>query len=176
MPSEVAPSMNITLPVIVPAVWEVTAAVNVTDVPNVEGFKEEVTAVAVAAAAAGLTVWLSADEVLPVKFASPPYTAVIEWAPAVRAEVARVALPLASVPMPSEVAPSMNVTLPVIVPAVCEVTAAVNVTDAPNVEGFKEEVTAVAVATVAAALTVCNTPEEVLGAKFASPLYWKLIE
>ena len=54
-----------------------------------------------------------------------------------------VALPLLSVPVPSVVAPSLKVTVPVGVPPV-EVTVAVNVTAAPNVEGFRDEANAVA--------------------------------
>jgi len=81
---------------------------------------------------------------------------VIECDPPERVAVLYVALPLLSVPVPSVVLPSLNVTVPV---AVDGVTVAVNVTDAPNVEGFADEDTAVV---VDALLTVCVRAEEVL--------------
>ena len=95
--------------------------------------------------AALFTVWVSAPEVLVAKFVSPPYTAVIEWPATDSAEVANVATPDPfSVPVPRVAAPSLNVTVPVGVPAL-EVTVAVNVTDWPNVEGLTEEPSPVAV-------------------------------
>jgi len=56
-------------------------------------------------------------------------------------EVLNVALPLASVPVPSVDAPSLKVTVPPGVPAV-ELTVAVKVTTVPNDDGFNDEVTA----------------------------------
>jgi hypothetical protein len=47
--------------------------------------------------------------------------------------------------LPNVVAPSRKVTVPVGVPAACEVTCAVNVTDCPMREGFNEEVKVVVV-------------------------------
>ena len=77
------------------------------------------------------TPWLKTAELLPLKRASPPYTAVMEWVPAVRLEVANVATPAVSVPVPSEVTPSLKVTVPVGVPVPggTTVTVAVKVTD-----------------------------------------------
>lgn len=49
------------------------------------------------------------------------------------------------VPVPNVVTPSMKVTVPLGVPAPDGVTVAVNVTDWPNTDGFREEVTAVVV-------------------------------
>lgn len=54
----------------------------------------------------------------------------------------KVALPPLSVPVPSVVVPSLNVTVPVGVAAVKE-TADVKVTAVRNVEGFRDETTAV---------------------------------
>ncbi len=56
-----------------------------------------------------------------------------------------VAAPPDTVPVPMGVPPSLNVTVPVNVPAVL-VTVAVNVTKVPNRDGFKSDVTLVAVA------------------------------
>jgi hypothetical protein len=53
----------------------------------------------------------------------------MEWAPVVNAVVLRVALPALIVPVPREVAPSRKVTVPVMVPAVFELTVAVSKTD-----------------------------------------------
>ena len=98
---------------------------------------------------------------LPAKVASPPYTAVIECVPCVRAEVANVAFPALTLPVPRVVAPSLNVTVPVIVPAVVEETIAVNVTDAPTVDGFSDDVTAVVVAAGAAPVTTSLSTADV---------------
>ena len=70
-PIVVAPSLNVTVPVGVPApgAEAVTVAVKVTDCPETDGLTEEASAVAVAAL---LTIWLRAAEVLVVKLPSPP--------------------------------------------------------------------------------------------------------
>ena len=57
-------------------------------------------------------------EVLPAKFVSPPYWAVMLWDPAPREEVENEAVPELSDTEPREVAPSKNVTVLVGVPAV----------------------------------------------------------
>ena len=75
--------------------------------------------------------------------------------------------PLLRLDVPSTVEPSMNSTLPVIVPEVPEVTFAVMVTDWPKVEGLTDELIVVVVET---ALTVCVIGLEVLPAKLVSPL------
>jgi hypothetical protein len=81
---------------------------------------------------------------------------VIEWVPAVSADVVTVAWPLASSnPDPSAVDPSQNVTVPVGV--LDPVTVAVNVTPSPNVEGLMLDVTLVvdvALVTVSVTSTV----------------------
>ena len=71
MPSVVAPSMNVTVPVAVPApgACTVTVAVNVTDCPTFDGFVEDVSAVAVSAFC---TSWSRVFDVLALKLASPP--------------------------------------------------------------------------------------------------------
>lgn len=71
---------------------------------------------------------------------------------AARAEVLNVAEPALSAPLPSVVAPSLNVTVPVGVPApgATALTVAVNVTVCPKTDGFTEDI---AVVVVASALT-----------------------
>jgi hypothetical protein len=60
---------------------------------------------------------------------------VIECVPTASELIASVAIPLLIVPVPSVVAPSWNVTVPV----APDVTVAVRVTLAPNVDGLSEE-------------------------------------
>ena len=92
--------------------------------------------------------------------------------PMAREEIAKVAAPPLSVPVPSVVLPSLKVTLPVGVPlpGATAVTVAVNVTDCPKTEGLAEEVTAVVELPW---LTTCGFVfnEPVLVAKFVSPAY-----
>jgi hypothetical protein len=132
VPSDVAPSKNSTEPV---APDGVTVAVNVTDWPNVDGFGALASAVL---ELAGFTVWLCAGDVLPVKLASPEYTAVSEWTPAFRLLVLSTALPDETGLVPSDVAPSKNSTEPPGPPAPGETTETVAVSAmlAPNVDGF----------------------------------------
>ena len=78
--------------------------------------------------------------------------------PAVENEVARVAFPELSVPVPSEVVPSRNVTEPV---AVEGDTVAVSVTLVPAVVDVEEDVSAVVVA-VNVEVTMMLTALEVL--------------
>jgi len=85
---------------------------------------------------------------LVMKFESPPYTAVIECVPFTSVEIANVAFRLLlSVPLPSVVLPSLNVTVPVGVPApgALAVTVAVNVTMSPVMDGFNEDTIVVVV-------------------------------
>ena len=84
-------------------------------------------------------------EVLALKLALPAYVQVIECAPVARVEVERIATPELSVTVPSDVAPSRQVTLPVGVPALDE-TVMVRVTGAPEVAGLGEAETVVVLA------------------------------
>src|SRR5207247_3355325 len=142
----VSPSWKVALPdgVPVPGLFAVTVAVNFTDCPNTDGFNEELTDVVVPY----FTVCVSVGVVLPVKFPSPPYDAVIEWEPTASVLVTNVPWPEPSrVPVPRTVEPSLKVTVPVGVPApgLFAVTVAVNVTACPDSDGLAEEVTTVAV-------------------------------
>ena len=173
VPSVVAPSKNVTVPVGVP-VPDVgaTVTVNVTDCPTADGLAEELSVVVVAANDIPFTPCDSPDDVLAAKPVSPPYDAVIECRPCVRAVVANVAFPVASsAPVPSVVAPSRNVTVPVgtVVPE-AGVTVAVKVTDCPTVDGLADDVTAVVVDT-SAAFTTCDNADDVLAAKLVLPPY-----
>ena len=83
-------------------------------------------------------------------------------------EVVKVALPAAKPAVPSVVAPSRNVTVPVGVPepGKSALTVAVNVTAWPKTDGFAEEATVVE---LFARLTVCVMAVEVLELKLLSP-------
>jgi len=70
-PIWVAPSRKLTLPEMVPAVWEVTVAVKATDCPTVEGFGAEVRAVVDAAPPVALTTCEAPEEWLGAKLESP---------------------------------------------------------------------------------------------------------
>jgi len=82
VPIEVVPSKNDTVPVAF-AVPDAgcTVAESCTHWPKDAGFKFEVTAVVVAA---WVMVSVIALEVLPVRFAFPPYTVVMLWEPTAR--------------------------------------------------------------------------------------------
>ena len=82
--------------------------------------------------------------------------AVTERSPAGRADETKAAVPPVIVAVPSVFAPSRNVTVPV---AGDGDTDAVNVMLWPAVDGFREDVTSVA---VESAFTVCVTAVEVL--------------
>ena len=97
----------------------------------------------------------------------------IGWLPKANADVVNVAFPALSVPVPSRVVPSLNVTVPVGVPVVAGFTVAVKVTAWPNADGFTEETTEVV---EAAWFTACDRAGEVLPAKLASPLYTAVME
>ena len=90
VPSRVAPSKKLAVPVGVPApgATALVVAVRVTGWPNTDGLGEDATVVVVAA---WLTTGDTVGEVLPVKLASPPYTAVMERVPTARVEVVKVA-------------------------------------------------------------------------------------
>jgi hypothetical protein len=140
----------------------VIAAVNVTLSPNVEGFRLDVTAVAVFAR---LTVCDTGADELPLCVPSPAYCAAIECVPVERLDVASVATPFESrAAEPIVAAPSVNVTVPVgvTVPDDC-VTVATSPTDCPNVDGFGDDASEVVVATIPLP-TTCVTTADVLPA------------
>jgi hypothetical protein len=124
----VLPSKNVTVPV---APDGETAAVKIRDCPRTDGLALEVTVVVVLA----FTVWVHVAE-------EPPKVATIEWFPADKLEVVNVAVPLFSVPLPSVVLPSKNVTVPV---AGDGETANVNVTACPTLDGLTLELSVMAV-------------------------------
>jgi len=80
----------------------------------------------------------------------------MEWVPAVKLEVANVAVPPLTFAVPSVAAPSRKVTVPV---APAGETVAVKVTACPKVDGLRLEATPVV---VFALLTLCDTAAEVL--------------
>src|SRR5689334_15022701 len=137
--SEVAPSLKVTVPVGVPlpGATALTVAVIVTDWPNTDGFTEDASAVVLPAL---LTFCVKAEEVLVAKLVSPPYTAVIECDVIDNAAVVKVAWPELRLPVPNVFVPSLNVTVPVGVPApgATALTVAVNVTDWPDTDGLED--------------------------------------
>src|SRR5438874_1051913 len=142
----VPPSWKVTFPAGVPApgLLAVTVAVKVTDCLNTDGLTEELADVVVPY----FTVCVSLEEVLPLKFASSPYDALIEWEPTASVLVTNVAWPEPfSVPVPRVLEPSLKVTVPVGVPApgLFAATVAVKVTGCPNTDGWTEEVSPVVV-------------------------------
>src|SRR5205809_668229 len=142
----VPPSWKVTFPAGVPApgLLAVTVAVKVTDCLNTDGLAEELADVVVPY----FTVCVSLEEVLPLKLASPPYDALIEWEPTASVLVTNVAWPEPfRVPAPRVLVPSLKVTVPVGVPApgLLAVTVAVKVTDCPDSDGLAEELTSVVV-------------------------------
>jgi len=104
----VAPFRNLTIPEGVPLYWGATVAVKVTDRPKLDGFREEAKVVALVAL---LTAWLTAFDLLPRNFESPPYTALIEWVPIGCVEVVKLADPPPNAPVPNIVVPSTKVTV-----------------------------------------------------------------
>lgn len=141
VPRTVVPSLKVNVPVGEPPNPGVTVAVNVTDCPLTDGFREETTELLVAAL---FTVWVKAAEVLASKSVFPEYAAVIEFAPKLSDAVAKAATPLAfNETLPKTVAPSLNVTVPLGIPLVADVSLAVKVTDWLNAEGFTEVLSAV---------------------------------
>src|SRR5206468_3645459 len=142
----VPPSWKVTFPAGAPApgLLAVTVAVRVTDCLNTDGLAEELADVVVPY----FTVCVSLEEVLPLKFASPPYDALIEWEPTASVLVTNVAWPEPfRVPVPRVLEPSLKVTVPVGVPAprLLAVTVAVKVTGCPDTDGLVEEATPVVV-------------------------------
>src|SRR5206468_2418571 len=113
-----APSLNVTVPVGMPAPGEdaVTVAVNVTPWPNTDGLTLDMSAVCVFAlfTTCGLP---ASDPLLPLKFVSPGYVVVIVWLPTESVVVESVATPEPlRLTLPICVAPSKNSTVPVGVP------------------------------------------------------------
>jgi hypothetical protein len=101
---------------------------------------------------------------------------VIKCGPALKAAVAKVALPALSVPVPSRMLPSRKLTAPVGVPVPENgETVAVKVTDWFKPTGLAELMSVVVVAIPVAAFTVWFAPTDVLPAKLASPEYTAVI-
>lgn len=179
VPSVVVPSLNVTVPVgltLLPPRFTVTVAVNVTVCWNVDGLGA---AVNVVVEPSLFTTCTNTGEVLPPTVPSPLYSAVMLCDPTLKLEVMNVATPFASsVPVPSVVAPSLNVMLPVgtavrlvglVVPLVASVTVAVKVTLSLNTDGFGDDCNAT---WEFAKFTKCGCGiSDVLALKFESPSY-----
>jgi len=168
------PSVNVTVSPfgIVPELGE-TIAVNVTDCPRYDGFREELTVVDVGSWFT--TDWLSVGEVLARLFASPEYCAVIEREPVVANDVVNDARLPTRLTVPRFVRPLRKVTDPDT--ASGAETVAVNVMGWFTSCGFIDETRPVeVVAFVPELLTTCDRTAEVAAAKFVSPEYDALME
>src|SRR5262249_35855280 len=165
-PRTTVPSMNVTVPVGVPApgATAATVAVKVTAWPVTAGLTDDPRATVVDA---GLTVTADAAEVLPAKSAVPPETAGSWWLPA-PSDTVGTAGPALSCAVPSPGVPSRKVTVPPGPPA-GEVTLAVSVSACPNTAVGADARSAVVVAAAAGAFT-CSVRACALPAKLASPL------
>ena len=122
-----------------------------------------------------LTTWLTAVDVLVTSFVDPPYTAVMECVPTDKFLVVKVATPPLSLPVPSVVEPSVNVTVPVGVPKPGDVavTVAAKLTDWPNTDGLADDASTVVVASL---LSTWLVTVDVLARSFVSPPYTAVIE
>ena len=128
-----------------PGLTTATVAVSVTLSPKTGAPGENVTVVVVDAVVTGTE---TTGETLDVKVASPEYAAVIEVVATGSVVRSREATPRSlSVPVPREVVPLKNSTVPVGVPATLAmgVTVAVNVTSCPKTGAAGENVSAVVV-------------------------------
>jgi hypothetical protein len=147
----------------------VILAVNVTDTPKAGELGVKVRAVVVEISVTGT---VTAGEVLDVKVLSPEYCAVIELVDETgKVEVANVATPAVIVPVPRNVVPLKNSTVPEGVPVsgLTGATVAVKVTVCPKTGALGEKVRVVVDVAVAATVTV--TSGDVLVPKLVSPEY-----
>ena len=116
LPKRVPPSVKVTVPLgaAKPGMLAVTVAVRVTAWPHTDGLTEAAITLVVASR---WTICVRPLVTLAVKFASPPYDAMIVWLPTARPLAESVALvtPFAvfSVPMPNALLPFRNITAPV---------------------------------------------------------------
>ena len=110
VPKDVVPSRNVTLPVTVPPPDETTTAVNTTVWSKFDGLMFGDTVVVVVET---LIVSVTGADVLPANFESPPYCAVSVCDPKESVGTESCARLFETLAVPSEVAPSKNVTVPV---------------------------------------------------------------
>jgi hypothetical protein len=166
------PSKNMTVPV---ALVGVTVAMNVSGVPAAKAVSPTDSSSSTDVLALA-TVWINAVEGAPLKLASPLYWAVIEWVPAAKVEVLKLAVPpLIRGTLPEmAIATSKKITVPV---ADAGVTLAVKVRGAPNTEGSVPALRRRLTAEFTLGLfTVCDNGGDVAPLKVASPLYCAVME
>jgi hypothetical protein len=128
VPKSVVPRVSLTVPVGVPANCGATETVNVTELPEADGFNDETIAVVLAAF---VMVWEIAGDVLAAYLVSPLYVTVMDFIPTVKAVVDKVAVPPLSVRFPSMAVPDLNVIVPVGAPLSDVTTVAVKVIVCP---------------------------------------------
>jgi len=166
VPSIVLESLNCTVPV---AVLGDMVAVNVIELPMVDGFCDDASVVVVVPAVIGFTICVSVP-VLGTSFASPRYFAMILCDPRDNDCVENVAWPDEIVPVPSIVLESLNCTVPV---AVLGDMVVVNVTEWLMMDGFWDDASVVVVMVIG--VTVCVNEVLVLETSSASPRYFAIM-
>src|ERR1700692_419773 len=116
----------------------------------------------------GFTTWLSIAETLELKLPLPWYMDLMGCVPTVSADVVNVARCVVAftLPVPSTVVPSLNVTVPSGEPPKVPRTLAVKVTAFPWWEGLSDELRVIV---VFALFTVCARGDEALVRKLPSP-------
>ncbi len=163
VPSVVVSSLKVTVPVggIGPAVCD-TAAVKVTDCPNVLGLAEDVRAVVVVACS---TTCVNGAALEPAKLPLPSKTAVTACDPAVICSVV-ITLWRAGLKVKSRSLPTVKWSVPVGVAPLADVSVTVKDTDCPTMLGLGEDVIVTVVATI---LTVWASAVDVEPLKLLSP-------
>jgi hypothetical protein len=150
VPNVALPIAKVTVPVMVPGMVELTEAVSPIVPPSVAEVGEAVTVVVVAAGPGTVSVVLPIEA---AKIPPPPKVAVIVFEPAINpvagltAALFSVASPPETAAVPKVVVPIEKVTVPVMVPAVVELTEAVNAVVPPSATKFGEAMTVVVVGT-----------------------------
>jgi hypothetical protein len=167
----VAPSKNTTVPA---AEVGVTFAAKVSEAPTTDGLVPDASVIAVVEFAFGLlTVCDKAEDVDPLKVASPLYCAVMECVPDDNADVVKLAAPPSSATSP-EIAllPSKNTTVPL---AELGITLAEKVSKSPTRDGLVPAVNAKPTV-VLGLLTVCTRAALTEDVSRLSPVYLAVME
>src|SRR5262249_35322971 len=124
--------------------WSIAPTMACPDVWAIVGASESWILCHLVLSVATVTVWISAAEVLAALLGSPLYCAVSEWLPTASEEIEKLAVPAASVPVPTWVPPSNKLTDPV---GESPVTFTANCTGCPKLDGFCNDDSAVVVPT-----------------------------
>jgi hypothetical protein len=170
VPMDRPPSRNVTVPLLAGLLPFATAAVKITLEPNA-GLAVDVLSIVVVASSDTDTA--TAAEVEGANVNVPAKLAVIEFTPIGSVVRFNVATPLMTTPVPIDVPPLRNVTIPLVAGLLPFATAAVKITLEPNA-GLV--VDALSVVEVWSGLSVTMTTLEVEAAKFDVPVKETVIE